>query len=292
MNVSKHFRRLIMAAVLVQLNIQSAHADAQGDMIRGLLAKHESGLVTLRLIVKASMGGEEAQSEIEADGLLMNASGLVVTTNMAIDPSAAYSDAMGDAGRSISSKVVSLKILMNGGIEIPAKVVLRDKNRNLAFIRPIRKPAMTLRPFNFAEGGPARTGDVVYILGRMGKAGNRSAEAKLNRITSTITRPRRVYVLDPYTYIYSGHAVFNERGQLLGLLLPRISRGGRTTSRVSDSFLSIVIPASDINEAAQQAPQNERTEASQTRTSSGAPSRPLRTRPPGPKTKAPRASKP
>jgi hypothetical protein len=227
-------------------------ADAPGQMIRALTAKHKAALVTLELVVKLSAGGYEDQSEMEAEGVLLDASGLVVTTNSAVDPMAAYADdAQTGAGDSIASRVTSVKILAANGSEIPAKVVLRDKDLNLAFLRPLRKPAVKLQGVSLANAGSAQIGDPVYLLGRLGKTGNRSLEAKSGRVVAVMERPRRLYVLDAYNGIYTGNVAFNEAGQPLGILTLRNPVG---KARFKDTSLPVIIPARDILEIAKQAP--------------------------------------
>lgn len=250
----------LVAGVLAGLLFaaQPGRSDAQGEMMRSLAARYQPCLVTLKMVIKSSMGMGDNQSEIEAEGFLLTSSGLVVTTNMSIDPMAAYSSAMGEeGGGGFSSSVTSIKILTAAGEELPARVVLRDKDTNLAFVRPLNKPrhALSAISFNGPGTGTARLGDPVYVLGRQGKAGGRNVEIKAARIVSTMQKPRLRYLLDPYTYIYMGNVVFNERGQPLGLLSMRIGRMGRGGNRPSDGFVATVIPAADVWEVARQAPQ-------------------------------------
>ncbi len=210
---------------------QVAQADVQADMVRRLVDRYKPSLVTLKLVVKLSMGGYgERQTEMEADGLLLNGSGLVVTTNTAIDPAASSGASDEEGGSRLTTKVSSVKILTTNGDELPARVVLRDKDRNMAFVRPLRAPAKALVSIPFGTAGRARIGDPVYVLGRLGKAGNRSAEVKVPRIVSVIEKPRLMYVLDSYSYIYLGNAVFNEKGQPLGMLSMRVGRSARAAT--------------------------------------------------------------
>ena len=248
------FRLAVLLAVLASSFCCSptAFADAQAQTIRALAAKHKASLVTLELIVKLSAGGYEDQSEMEAEGVLLDSSGLVVTTNSAVDPMAAYAEDVEGGGASIASRVTSVKILIAGGAEIPAKVVLRDKDLNLAFLRPLKKPSVKLQGVAFANAGAAQIGDPLYLLGRLGKTGNRSLEAKSARIVSVMERPRKFYVLDAYNTIYTGNVAFNEAGQPLGILTTRNPVG---KARYKDSSLPVIIPARDILEIARQAPQ-------------------------------------
>jgi hypothetical protein len=253
--ITKHLFFIATLLGFLTVHTSPVRADAQGDMIRALSAKYSASVVTLQLVLKSSAGGESDQSQLEADGIVIDPSGLVVTTNTAIDPASMYTGVMGEeyAGR-ISSTVVSARIRLASGEEIPARVVLRDKDRNVAFMRPLRRPSKPLAWVNFRGSNGARMGDPVYILGRLGKSGSRSSEATVQRVVSVIEKPRRLYVLENNAYSYLGNVVFNESGQPLGLMSMRVVRGGRSFS-ASESFLAIVIPANDVWEVALQAPQ-------------------------------------
>jgi len=277
-------KKIISALALVTgvllANVQPGRCDAQAEMVRAIANKYKSSLVTLKLVVKTDTGYGNSQSEMEADGILISSNGLVVTTNTAIDPMSVYASAMDEEdGGGMSSAVTSIKILTAAGVELPAKVVLRDKDSNMAFVRPVKAPAKPLPAITFTGSTPgtARMGDPVYVLGRLGKAGGRNAEVKQVRIVSTIEKPRLRYVLDPYTYIYPGNIVFNEQGKPLGMLSMRVGRGGRSGSKPSDGFLSVVIPAADVWEVALQAPQAKDVRGTDTPRST--PAKPATTKP-------------
>lgn len=240
----------LIAGVLLPL--AAPRADPSAQLQRALAAKYKPSLVTLSLVVKLSSGGYEDQSEMEASGFLLDASGLVVTTNTAIDPAAAYAGGSEGMGASMSSRVVGVKIVTTDGQEIAAKVVLRDKDKNLAFVRPLKKPAKALTGVNFQTSASAQLGDPVYLLGRLGKTGGRALEIKAERIVSVLDKPRRMYVLDAYSYLYVGNLAFNEKGQPLGLLTQRLPLG---KARLSERSLPVIIPARDVWEVARQAPQ-------------------------------------
>jgi hypothetical protein len=194
-----NFKFLLVALLgVLSTNAGRAAADAQGDMMRALSSKYGASVVTLQLVLKSSMGGDSGQAQLEADGVVIDSSGLVATTNTAIDPSSMYTGMMGEeyAGR-ISSTVVSARIRLSTGEELPARVVLRDKDRNLAFVRPLRRPTRPLVSVNFAPTTRRAWATVSYILGRLGKAGSRSSEASAQRIVSVVEKPRRLYVSTP-----------------------------------------------------------------------------------------------
>ena len=130
----------LLVLALGVLPQQVCRADVSGQMIRGLSAKYQTSAVTLSLVIKIGSGSSQSQAEMEAGGILLDDSGLVVTTNTGIDPMAAYAQEAEQYGAGMTTSVVGVKILLAGGTEIPAKVVLRDKDKNLAFVRPLKKP--------------------------------------------------------------------------------------------------------------------------------------------------------
>jgi hypothetical protein len=250
--MTSRFRIALIALMGVLGSTVAAHADPQAQMIRALAAKHKTSLVTLSLVVKLAAGGYQDQAEMEAEGVLLDASGLVVTTNSAVDPLAAYADMLDASSGAVSSRVVSVKIITISGAEIPAKVVLRDGDLNLAFVRPLKKPSVALKGVNFQSAATAQLGDPIYLLGRLGKTGGRNLEARAERVVGIMERPRRFYVLDAYNGIYAGNVAFNEQGQPLGLLTLRTPVG---KARDNDANLPVIIPARDVWEIAKQVPQ-------------------------------------
>ena len=104
---------------------------------------------------------------------------------------------------------VSIKIRLASGEELPGRVVLRDKDRNLAIIRPLHRPAKPLVAVNFKGASSAQMGDPIYIVGRMGKAGSRQPALTTQRVNrAVVEKPRRFYVLDASAYAYLGDVVF------------------------------------------------------------------------------------
>lgn len=237
-----------------------AAADAMGDTARSLVDKYQNAVIQFTAVVKFSGGpaGEEANQQIDGQGLVMDASGLIVTTNSAIDPLSAFTDAAGpDSPMSkITSKVVSVRVLGKDGTDMPAKVVLRDTDRNLAFLRLIAPPASPLPFVDLKAAGNAQVGDPLFALGRMGKTGNRGPVIGFNRVSARLERPRLLYVIQSAQgFGTPGSIVFNEQGQPLGLLNIRFGNIRSSGNRFGGEGLYVVVPADDVLEDGNQAPQ-------------------------------------
>ena len=84
----------LLTAAAYCLLPKASYADAQGNLTRALVNKYAASVVTLRLVLK-SAGGSGDQAQLEAQGVVIDPSGIVATTNTAIDP---YSMMSGLAG--------------------------------------------------------------------------------------------------------------------------------------------------------------------------------------------------
>lgn len=258
MNFPKPFRigtrlALLVAVLTVGAMAPAAPADEMAVKMRAVLAQHAEAIITVSLVLKSSYSAES--SELETQGLVVNETGLVVVTNMAIDPSSSFSRSMDGSGSSTS--VLSAKYILGDGTEIPARLVLRDKDLSLAFLRPTKPLNLKLPHLNF-KGATAtsQVGDPVVLVGRLGKAGSRNISASLERLTTVINRPRKTYGLSFFGIMSLGHAVFTEKGELLGVVSVRTSKSSSTARSMNptDGMMGSVIPASDVWEVAAQAP--------------------------------------
>lgn len=235
-------------------------ADPPGDVIRTILESHRDATITLVVVVRTNAGsGSSEDTELEIPGLIIDGSGLVVTTNTAIDPMSTLAgmSGMSEGMDRITTKVVNARLLNGEGEEIPMKVVLRDSDRNIAFLRPITAPKQAMPFVDLKKAHQARIGDLVFFMSRMGPVANRAPQVNLNRVISVVERPRIFYVPDVTATALLGNAAFSETGEPLGIVTLRVNPSGKRRSFFSsnDSMIAVILPGDDIMEAAAQAPQ-------------------------------------
>lgn len=239
--------RSSLLALTLLLPLLPARADDAAQRLRAVAGKYAPSIVTVAVVI--SRGESSQQIELEAEGVIIDASGLVATTNTTIDPT---SMAGGDDG-GIVTNVTGAKIVLPEGGEIPARLVLRDKDRNLAFLRPLRPLKLPALPFALAKGTAAQ-GDSVTLLGRLGKAGGRAPSVESARLLAVMKRPRTLYVL-PITYLSRlGEVAFNDAGQLIGLVSLRVLPSRRASFNQTDQYIAAIVPAADVWAIARQAP--------------------------------------
>lgn len=222
-----------------------AFSDDFAQRLRALSQKHTASVVTVALTISAE--GDQ-RLELEAEGLVVDASGLVVTTNSAIDP---FSLRPGTEG--MVTNVTDAKVVLPGGREIAARLVLRDKTRNLAFLRPLKPLGLPALAFS-ASRAVAAQGETVVLVGRLGKAGGRVPSVDSVRLLAVMTRPRTLYVLPLSAAARLGEAAFNEKGQLLGMVSLRVAPSGRASFSETDRYVAAVMPCADIWAIARQVP--------------------------------------
>ena len=157
-----------------------------------------------------------------------------------------------DARYKIETEVSDLKIMLADGTEIPAEIVLRDKDLDLAFIRPKTKPASPMDAVDLAKSAPAQVLDEVVALNRLNSAASRAFSASVERISAVVQKPRTFYIPDStMSATTMGSPAFLANGNVLGVFVMRAvsSTGGRA------NLTAIILPADDVLKGAKQAPE-------------------------------------
>ncbi|MBX3175882.1 MAG: trypsin-like peptidase domain-containing protein [Candidatus Hydrogenedentes bacterium] len=250
---------LVAAAVLLP---GWAGADPVAEAMRAIVAKNGAAVVQVKLTVKQSYTMPEYGTDVseftqEVTATVISPEGLMVTSLMHTDPSSWMDDMFaGEDGYSSKTEITGLKAL-HGEQEVDAEIVLRDRDLDLAFLRPVTKPDAPQAYVDLSGGATAQAFDEVVTLHRLGKVAQRLATANVMRIGAVQERPRLTYILGEYSGM--GTPVFLTSGACLGINVTRILRGnGPNGMGVHDEYdmnmASVVIPGADILEIAKQAP--------------------------------------
>ena len=254
-----------IAAILL-LASSLAVADDAADAGRKVLSRYQDAVVTVKLVVSlsVSLGARDQQSEskTEAVGTIIDPSGLTVISLSTIDPSAMMKARMrGQAAElKIDSTVKDVKLVLADGTELPAEVVLRDKDLDVAYVLPVEKPAKPLPAIDLAKSAKPQVLDEVICLNRLGKVANRVVSVSVERIDALVDRPRPFYVLASGGSSGIGSPVFSTAGLPLGIILIR-NTPTDGEANIASAFsgagglgiMPIVLPAADLLEDVKQA---------------------------------------
>ncbi len=255
------------ACGLLAFVLWAAPAAAQADRAayRDVAKKWQAAIVNVRvsLKVRMSLGGREVQSmddTVEAVGTVIDPSGLTVMSLTSLDPGAMMSKLMGggdgDQKMSIVSEPSNVRIRLADGRELPATVVLRDQDLDLAFIKPTAKPAEPLVAVDLSDAGRPAVLEQLLVLSRLGRVGGWTPAAAVHDVGAIMERPRTFYVLQGQAV--TGTPAFQSNGRVVGLLTirqidpGRMSMFGMMNGTEGAGVIAVVLPAADVLEIAKQ----------------------------------------
>lgn len=263
-----HFRILARTCAIAVLLAPFAWGDALAEAGRAIFEKHKDAVVTVELVInqKFTMSGGSSQddeSKTEANGTVINAEGLTVVSLSETDPSAIMEAMMAGSGRmngfQVDTEIRDAKILRGDGDPIPAEVILRDKELDMAFLRPIEKVSEPFQFIDFSDSDAPKLLDQVISISRLSKVARRVHAASIERIDAIVEKPRTFFIpgRDP-TNTNLGSPAFTVDGKPIGVFLIRVIKdtsGGRGGfGGFNQNLTTVLLPASDILEAAAQAP--------------------------------------
>ena len=214
-------------------------------------------VVTIRLVLKLKVGGQEHEQKMEVPGVVLEPSGLTVASASSIDPSGAIRRMM-DAQRqrvTLESEVKETVILLEDGTEIDAAVVLKDSDLDLAFIRPrdagSKLAAATLKP----RSGTVPPLTRIFVLGRLSKLANRALSVATGEVRAYVRGPAPYYVTDGETSSFVGSMAYTADGAPLGLFVKRFATtiDSQSGGRGSESMMTVLRPVDKVLELAAQA---------------------------------------
>jgi S1-C subfamily serine protease len=261
---------LALAISLLAFLALPGRADELADKGRDIFKKNQRAVVTVQVVIKSKysmggMGGQANESKQDLTGTVVDPSGLTVLALSATDPSGMIQNMMGgmsgeDAKFKFETELTDVKILLEDGTELPAEVVLRDKDLDLAFVRPKTKPAGPMAAIDLGKSASAQVLDQVITLNRLGKAAGRAYAVSVERINAVVQKPRMFYIPDSnMTSTTLGSPAFTPDGNILGVFVMRSvsgSGGGMNMFNFRpEGLTSIILPASDVLKAAKQAPE-------------------------------------
>jgi len=197
--MDRGFKKVAIGCALVAaFAARDARGDAQGDRIREALAKLESAMVrvafntevtktNVRLMLEDGSGGSrESEGEGSCIGLVVNDSGLILIGGHVFpDPfSRSMFSGMGFTGEA-SSPPKNFRIATEGGEFLPAELVARDEDLNVAYLQ-VESPSATWKPIAFAKSAALRVGDPFMVVNFLDKKSEYQRSFVSGRVTGVV----------------------------------------------------------------------------------------------------------
>jgi S1-C subfamily serine protease len=266
-------KNAIIGLVVGSILVVSGAVEAQDSSAAGrkILESTKNAVIKVKLVVqqKMLMNGKEMQSsesKSEVTGTVVDPSGLVAVSLSSVDPSKLMDVVMGNMNmgeNKVETKfqLKDVKLILPDETEIDAKVVLRDTDWDLAFLRPTQKPAKPLAAVDMKLQSQPQVLDEVIVVKRLAKVANHEPGALASRIAAVVRKPRLFYIPQDSSEATEalGSPVFTVDGKVVGIVLMRMmeSKGGGMTAMLGGAggmgITSIILPADQVLEASKQA---------------------------------------
>ena len=160
-------------------------------------------------------------------------------------------------------EILSISMVLPNGKEVPAGIVLRDKDLDLAFLRPTKKLDAPIFAFDLSRAGSVNTLDPVVILNLLPKEYyGRKPIAALDRIAAVVEKPMKFYIPNDQSSSQLGVPAFSLDGKIIGITVVQIPNAAPIETALEQILgmadaaggLSVIVPAADILEETKQIP--------------------------------------
>ena len=253
------FNAVLGLAVTLAASTFAGVPDPGGEVSRKLFADHSDSVLWISVVAKISYTSEgatdspmnlpESENKFEAYGTVVSTNGLLVTALSGIDPSRAIS------GREITTRsgkvrldasviIKEVQIIMPDGVEVPAEVVMKDVDLDLAFIRAKADSkqfkAAKFIPIDLKDSAKAVMAEETITLMRADEVLNRQPSVVRGQVTVLVSKPREFVRA---TSAAPGTPTFNTDGKFLGIGTVRFVQSRQPTA--------VLLPAADVQEFAE-----------------------------------------
>ncbi len=177
---------------------------------RDLVKRCANSIMGIEMVVtlKMTMGDRAMpprEVKIDVNGTVLDSAGLTVTSLTAIDPRMQFESMRANMGPAAASRMEvgesdykEVKLRLADGSEVPARVVLKDGDLDLAFIAPEPDPAAKKREFTPVKLADAADGmllNTYFIISRAAKVLQRVPLVRPTLVSGIVEKPRRMFLM-------------------------------------------------------------------------------------------------
>lgn len=220
-----------------------------GEIYGKLVKDRGEAIVTIKYILKE----EDNEAEEEVQGVMIEESGLVLTSNYF----------MGGFPESIKQMMggnrrpLEIKVMISGDQEgLEATLIARDSELDLAWLQVANKDGKKFPFVDINKPVEAAMGDRVLTIERLSKSNDHAHIVNESRIRSLITKPRKLAIPGSELGTSIGMPVFNGKGEYIGMSTLQLPSREEMQADQSSQFAqmrrvrgAMILPGEDVVKA-------------------------------------------
>ncbi len=191
---------LILAALSVGVLTYAQSADERTVAREVVKRKSDAVVMVLATLkIRANVGGTEqtVDQQAQANGTILDSTGLTVLSLSTLQPDDMMARSLSarvrpDTRVDVSSEPSDIRMHLADGREIPAKLILRDQDLDLAFVKPVEPPSP---PLNWIDAPAAKASllDLLFVIQRTSETNGWSTAAAFGSVQLVVDKPRVYY---------------------------------------------------------------------------------------------------
>ncbi|MEP6756732.1 MAG: serine protease, partial [Chthonomonadales bacterium] len=234
---------VMLAAIGMLVAIPAVRADDEAMQVQALMDKTAPAIVTVKSILKSAAKGDgqgqDSESPIAMQGVVVSADGLVMLTNLAFAPARAM-ELVGRGGGAEAGAMkvnpTNIKVMFAGDDkEYDAFLAATDTTLDLAFVKIEGLGDKKLAFVDFTVSGMATVGQRVLSIARLQKGFDYAPFYQSGRICGMISKPRKALMLEGSIASF-GLPIFAITGEPIGVLSTVVAGSSDDASAAGASF--------------------------------------------------------
>lgn len=243
MKYTRPFKQILLSGILF-LFTYPIFSDEIAELGRKVFQQYASSVITVQanLLITTSDGEEESVGQCTA--VLVKPSGIAILALSALDPSILIDQ---ELRSTINIRIASIKMILKDEKEIPAEVVLQDKERDVMVIRAKESLPEDLAKISLEKEDIAvpQLLDPLVLIMQHGRVARRSHSATVLRVESVVEKPFLFYTTNQSrSFEILSSPLFAMDGKFVGIGTLRVIQEWK--DEFETNSLIIILPADQI----------------------------------------------
>ena len=239
---------VVAVIILGCVSVLPVRADEESAQLQALVAKYAASIVTVKAVLKTEFkaGGEsqDSESRITVQGVVVDADGMVVVSNLPFS-SKRMMEMFGGMGAGeasgfgIKMSPTSFKVIIEREEkEYDAFLAATDAKYDVAFIKIDGLGDRKLQAIDFSNAASPAFGQKVICVSRLGKGFDYAPFFQTARISGEIAKPIKAWMVDGSISSF-GLPIFTQTGEPIGILstVPSGVKEDGTSDRMGFTFM-------------------------------------------------------